>query len=213
MVRVLALIFSLLPAVAQAGAWLREPGHGFFSATTYLLEPGSGGQHYAGVYLEYGLNKRLTFGLDLGRGVSGNTKSIAFLRWPLAGTGRHRVALDLGIGEIAGNPTLRPGLSYGTGFDGPLGSGWLSLETAAERNLRAGCTDYKADLTLGLNRPRHKILLQLQSGKAAGDPAFLRIAPSVTRDIGKGWQVELGLTREVIGGHAGGLKLGLWREF
>lgn len=213
--RILALVFCILPVCAPAGAWLRDEGRGFVSASTYLIEAKSGGRHYAGIYLEYGLRPRLTVGLDLGRGVSGETKTIAFLRLPLgSGTGTHRFALDLGAGEIAGAPTVRPGLSYGRGFSGRFGTGWISLETAAEMDLRAGRSDYKADLTLGLNRDaRHSWILQLQAGRAAGDPAFLRLVPSITRRIGNGWRIEIGATQDLIGGKARGLKLGLWKEF
>ncbi|MBR9650624.1 hypothetical protein [Thalassovita aquimarina] len=209
--RILAFILCLLPVPALAGAWLRDEGRGFYSSSAYLLETGSGGQNYAGIYLEYGMTPRLTAGLDLGRGVSGDTKSIAFLRWPLgAATGAHRFAIEAGLGEIAGNPTFRPGLSYGYGF----GGGWVSLETAAELNLRTNLTDYKADLTFGLNRGRRdKLLMQVQSGKAAGDPAFLRLVPSITRDIGRGWQIEFGFAQEVTSSKDRGLKLGLWKEF
>ncbi|MDX1782131.1 MAG: hypothetical protein R3256_12535 [Thalassovita sp.] len=214
--RILVLFaLLLLPDPARAGAWLREQGGGFLSVSTYLLEAGSGGQNYAGIYLEYGLKPRLTLGLDLGRGVSGHTKSIAFLRLPLGSAdGPHRFALDAGFGEIAGHPTFRPGFSYGYGFDSGLGQGWLSLETMVEMDLRDRDTDYKVDLTIGL-APNHKLklLLQLQSGRAAGDPFFLRVVPSLTRRIGKGWQAEFGFTRELIGGRASGLKLGLWKRF
>ncbi|WP_323784845.1 hypothetical protein [Thalassovita sp.] len=211
----LAICFGLIPVIAPAGAWLREQGTGFFSSSVYLIDPNSGGNHYAGLYLEYGVAPRLTLGLDLGRGVSGNTKTIGFLKFPIGSTqGPHHVALDLGFGEIAGNPTFRPGLSYGRGFSSRFGDGWISLETAIELNLRDETSDFKADLTFGLNRDdRHKIMLQLQSGKAVGDPPFLRLVPSVTRAIGNGWLLELGVTQEVIGGTASGLKFSLWRDF
>ncbi|CUH67283.1 hypothetical protein TG4357_02918 [Thalassovita gelatinovora] len=211
----LAICIWLVPATAPAGAWLRDKGTGFFSTSAYLIDPNSGGNHYAGIYMEYGVAARLTLGLDLGRGVSGNGKTIGFLKLPIGSLmGPHHIVLDLGFGEIAGNPTFRPGLSYGRGFSGRLGDGWVSLETAIELNLRDKTSDYKADLTIGLNRDdRHKLMLQFQSGKAVGDPPFLRMVPSVTRSIGKDWLLELGVTQEVIGGNASGLKISLWRYF
>ncbi|SEP77813.1 hypothetical protein [Thalassovita taeanensis] len=215
MLRVLVLILCLLPPPGWAGAWLRDKGQGFSAATLNVNRTDAGLSHYAGTYVEYGLTTRITLGVDAGRGVSGDSKTIAFLRRPLrAPKGNHRFAVELGLGEIAGQPVLRPGLSYGLGFDGRFGSGWLSVDTVAEWHARSGRVDVKADLTLGLSpTPKLKAMMQLQTGKSMTEPAFLRLVPSVAYRLGERWHLEAGLSHTVIGDRETGMKFGLWCDF
>ncbi|WP_322866347.1 hypothetical protein U5922_009140 [Aquicoccus sp. G2-2] len=221
-----ALAFTLIcPQPGMAGAWPRTKGDGFLASASRITATTQDGPYgvYSTAYFEYGIGRDYTAGADFGRGISGKTKSILFLRAaPFGLQGGHLFALEIGVGEIAGAATLRPGLSYGHGFSGASGiigalsngSGWASVETYAEINLTNGRTDFKADFTLGLNHgARLKSIVQLQTGKSRGDPLFMRLAPSIVIKAGKLGQIELGATADIAGGHQLGLKLGLWQDF
>ncbi|MDQ2091670.1 hypothetical protein [Marimonas arenosa] len=218
LIALMAALFAALAGPVAAGAWPRDRKEGFLSATSRISGPGWAGPYsvYSTTYIEYGLGRRLTAGFDIGHGISGSGKAVVFLRKSLPEMGRgHVVAAELGLGQIAGEPTVRPGLSWGRGITRRSGStGWLSLETVAEFRLDSGRVDLKADFTLGLNHgARLKSILQVQTGVSQGDPSFIRAAPSVAVKLGRKAHVELGLTAGIVGDTDYGLKLGLWREF
>ncbi|WP_226624566.1 hypothetical protein [Alloyangia pacifica] len=216
----LALTCTLLgsgPGTLCAGAWLQPEGQGFASTTTRLgwaqQEPvqnfPSPEMRYDTLYLEYGLHRRLTFGTDLGRSISGGGKAVAFLRVPLRGKGPMRVAAELALGRIEGVATLRPGLSVGLGLE----NGWLNADLLAEMRGAEG-TDYKLDLTYGLRLPRKlRLILQVQSGVQQGDVPFARFAPSVVVPLRRRLQAEIGGSWGLTGDKSAGLLLGLWTEF
>ncbi|WP_136442919.1 hypothetical protein [Pacificoceanicola onchidii] len=215
-----AIVLSLWGATLSAGAWPREKGHGFFSTAVRLAWPqnlehwtsSNPTEQYYTLYLEYGLTDRLTFGLDLGRSVSGDGKTVGFLQWPLRDRDRGpKVAFALGLGRIGEQTVVRPGLSVGWG----LKKGWVTLDTLAEYQVESGLMDYKMDITWGRNlKNDRKVLLQVQTGQPAEDPAFLRLAPSYVFPVGKrGMMVETGVTYGVTGDTSMGLKLGIWRNF
>jgi len=210
----LLFLLSFLPAHAAAGAWLREEGTGFAASSVYATAPFGAETSYTGLYLEYGLTPNLTFGLDIGRGVTGKNKTVGFVRLPVLGTGGHRVAAELGFGQIAGERTLRPGLSYGRGLETRLGGGWLAVDAYAEYSLDSRALDLKADATLGVSRPSgQKWMLQLQAGQAREEASFLRLVPSMTFELRKGWQLELGLSKALTGARENGVKFGMWHDF
>lgn len=198
--------------MAGAGAWPRSKGH-LFVATAHYANPGGG---YSGLYLDFGLTPRLGLGLDWGRSVSGKQKSVVFLRRPVLVDrlpGNLAVAAELGLGVIDQRWVLRPGLSLGRGVTVGGRSGWVSGDVLAELD-RDGGLDLKADLTLGVTfSPRLTGMVQMQMGQPRHDPQFVRVVPSVLWRLRGGAQVEFGLTQEVQGGGATGIKIGLWREF
>jgi hypothetical protein len=218
---VTVMLAALWPAVsspARAGAWPREKGTGFFTGSSRIAGPSLGGPIavYSASYLEYGLGRDLTLGLDLGHGVSGRSKAIMFLRYPIRMPGNgHHVAIELGVGTIAGEPALRPGLSYGRGFSTRRGgSGWMAADGFAEYTPRSGRVDLKADLTLGFNHgTRFKSIFQVQTGLSRGDPSFVRLAPSMVMRMGRNTHIELGVTAGLVGDRELGFKLGFWRDF
>ncbi|NDV48072.1 MULTISPECIES: hypothetical protein [unclassified Salipiger] len=215
-----ALICTLLGTAAtplRAGAWLQPPGRGFASTTTRLSwaqdQPVQNWpraeMRYDTFYLEYGASRRLTFGTDLGRAISGGGKAVAFVRFPLLGTGPLRVAGELGLGQIEGVRALRPGLSVGFGLE----QGWLNADLLAEIREAEG-TDYKLDLTLGLRLPRKaRLILQIQSGAQQGDEAFARLAPSLVLPLRRRLQIEIGANQGLTGDDSSGIFMGLWSEF
>lgn len=211
MLRVLIMLCVLAAPPLNAGAWPRGKGDVFASALSYT----AAGQTYSGIYLEYGLTDRLTLGLDLGRGVSGRNKAVAFLRLPLMKPRKgHNLAWELGVGQIANHPVLRPGLSWGKGVSVAGKNGWLSADILSELSLDTGQADHKIDLTFGLNvTDRHKAMVQLQAGAQWGDAPFLRVVPSVVFDIGQTTKFEFGVTQSLRGDYETGVKLALWMTF
>ncbi len=222
MTRILALFLTFLVAVqAQAGAWPRQKGAGFASSAVRLswpqdvstwvsAEPTS---NYYTTYLEYGLTDRLTIGFDLGHAVSGSGKKIAFFQLPLRNKDRGPVVSgQLGFGQISGDWVLRPGVSFGWGRP----NGWVSIDSVAEIHLDRGTTDYKLDVTWGRNLPRdRKLIVQIQTGETALDPAFVRLAPSLVTPLGRRKRVKLetGATWGLTGDTSMGLKMGVWLDF
>ncbi|MCE0506940.1 MULTISPECIES: hypothetical protein [unclassified Roseivivax] len=214
----LALLACLPAALAEAGAWPREKGALFVSTTSYLswsqdlttwtsYYPSA---RYDTLFIEYGLTERWTVGLDLGRSVSGATKTVAFATRPFARPVLGlQVAPTLGIGQIDGMQVIRPALSLGKGADW----GWLAADFAAELFPERGETDVKLDLTMGAKFGRRRAMVQFQGGQQAGDAPFLRVVPSVTTPLFKRYELELGGSYGVIGDSSMGLKLGLWAEF
>ena len=235
MIRLLAgLLCALLSVAGQvsAGAWPREAGTGFASVTRWQAQDSA--DSYSALFVEYGLLPRLTLGLDAGRSVAGQTKSVAFLRAPFGRAMGGLVAVELGWGEIAGRRVLRPGLSWGRSVARSRWQGWLAVDTLMELDLETRQIDIKADVTLGITPQSQAgtasdwtVMLQLQTGLVGvqdsldllyyegiiPEPSFLRLAPSVTYRLREGMHLELGLYRGLNGSSERGVKLGLWSRF
>ncbi|MTJ05909.1 MAG: hypothetical protein FH759_14665 [Sediminimonas qiaohouensis] len=218
MLRALTILAMLWAgSAATAGVWMQDPGNGQVIVSAY---PGtSAASSYSGLYAEFGLTPRLTAGLDTGRAVSGNAKAVVFMRRALPVPGLKgptglTAAAELGLGRIARQAVLRPGLSLGHGIDGALGQGWLAIDTLAEIGLTRRTLDFKMDMTIGL-RPRDglRAMLQLQAGQSPDDPPFARLVPSLVMGLGGGMQLELGLAHTLRGPRHTGAKIALWRRF
>ncbi len=219
----LALIF-LWSATAQAGPWMREKGAVFLSFSHSRFESGDHRDNETKLYLEYGLSERFTLGLDAGQGeYYGDQSAIAFLRTPIGRSdGASRLAVEMGLGAFRDDltptatpeMTLRPGLSWGRGIDTRFGSGWITVETLAERRIGEDDTAYKADTTFGLNASDNtKLIMQFQSGDYPGSDPYLRLAPSLVREFAPGRHLELGLRHGLAGETTTGVKIGTWLSF
>lgn len=230
--RMLVLICCLLAGQAHAGAWPREAGKGFASLSIWQ---GAGGtDSYTALFAEYGLLPRITLGLDAGRSVSGQTKTVAFLRAPFGQSFGWLIAAEIGLGEIAGQPVLRPGLSFGRNITARHGTGWIAVDTLLEVDLATQGVDIKTDITLGFTpgwagaRPADwTLMLQLQTGLVevqdsllllrtegiAPRASFLRIAPSATYRLNDRMHLEIGFFHALQGSDEKGVKIGLWSTF
>lgn len=214
-------LFALLVAAqAEAGAWPRDQGAWFASSAVRLgwpkgdWPPKDITQYYT-LYLEYGATDSLTLGLDIGRSVSGEGKTVFFARHPLRDRDNGaKLAMELGLGKINGQPVVRPGLSVGYGYAARRGSGWISLDTVAEISTMTFETDVKADITFGRSMPNNsKWILQLQTGKPHDEGGFARLAPSYVIGLGKRRMAEIGLTWGLQNDGEIGLKIGMWHQF
>ncbi len=236
----IVILLWIAPGIAVAGAWPREPG-GVFAAisreTTVARNAFSeeemvanGGRidaaHYSALYAEVGLTRRLTFGLDLGEADTENSRTnIVFLRAALSPPEwRHALAAELGIGnrKIATfgryrgttETLLRPGISWGYGFESRAGPGWINLDLKAELRQTTKEAAYKADLTIGV-APNDLWLAYIQfqgSDYPGADPA-LRLAPTLVRKVRPWLSLETALLLDVEGGDRMGVKVGVWFEF
>ncbi len=213
----LALLLLAFASVAHAGAWPRGKGNGFAMVSLQATAPSLSGpvSYYTSSYVEFGLTDKLTLGSDVGHSVSGNSKALLFLSYPIATLGeKHHFAAEISFGRIAGDTVVRPGLNYGFGFENRIGKGWFTLDSLFEHHIDRGHTDVKADITLGFNHERgFKSILQLQLGKQRGDNGFARLAPSFAMPMGRKMHFELGFSTELRGPKAYGIKAGLWRAF
>lgn len=236
MFRLLALMLGitcgLAPVALLAGAWPRAAGTGFASLSHWQ---GLGtADSYTGFYVEYGLTARLTLGVDAGRSVSGDSKTVAFLRLPVMRILGGQVAAELGYGQIGGQNVLRPGLSWGRSITRPRWQGWLAVDTRLELGMDHHKLDEKTDFTLGLT-PRHPdgrpsdwtIMVQVQTGvvdireqifllQTEGikpGASFVRVVPSVTYRLRDGMHLEIGYFHALDGTGAQGVKLGLSTTF
>lgn len=210
---------------ANAGAWQRAEGALYASASARLSWPkdlvshGSldpNGQYYT-LYMEYGLTDRVTLGLDMGRSVSGAGKSIGFVQLPVRNKEKGlKVSAALGLGQIEGDPVIRPGLSVGLGHKW----GWINADGFAEVGINSDETDFKLDVTFGFNAPSHrflrdgtKLIVQFQSGAPYGDAMFVRLAPSVVVPLRNNLSIEVGGSWGIFGDDNFGALLGLWSDF
>ena len=172
---------------------------------------------------------KLTIGLDAGVGIDASLSTgmespvnawLAFLRYPIwVGEGGNRFAAQIGAGtqtepDYGQQARLRPGLSWGRGFESRWGGGWFGIEASAEYRFKSEDFAFKADYTAGI-KPSEKwmLIFQLQTGRYGAEDTIVRLAPSVVRKMGKRMHLQLGGIASVAGDDALGLKFATWFEF
>ena len=221
---------------AGAGAWPRDEGAAFLSLSQTvstggrtLLSASEDIRSYTSLYAEYGLTPKLTIGLDAGVGIDASLSTgmespvnawLAFLRYPIwVGEGGNRFAAQIGAGtqtepDYGQQARLRPGLSWGRGFESRWGGGWFGIEASAEYRFKSEDFAFKADYTAGI-KPSEKwmLIFQLQTGRYGAEDTIVRLAPSVVRKMGKRMHLQLGGIASVAGDDALGLKFATWFEF
>lgn len=223
------LLAALRPAPAAAGAWPRPKGETFVSvATRYstgartLIAALQDIQSYNSIYAEYGLTDRVTIGLDAGWGAGPEqsvTGVLVFGRIPVWAPGAQKVAAELGFGYLDATDTgeelrIRPGLSWGRGFESRWGGGWLGMESSVEFRSPSGNTAMKVDFTAGLKpTDRWMTILQVQTGAYPDAVPLARLAPSVVRKLGPHSNLQVGAQLPLYGDNAYGVMLGMWFTF
>lgn len=216
MARVLALLM-LIAAQAEAGAWPREKGKTFLSFSIEAEQPDAYGRvkTYSTLYVEHGLSKRLTLGLDAGGDRNRMSKAILFLRVPLLNPSRKtNLSAEIGAGRAADRTALRPGISLGRGFRWGKRYGWMALDTRFVLFDGAARWLIESDATLGLNATRKtKLILQVQSGFPDHARSYVKVAPSLVYEFRPGHHAELGVVAGVKELDSVALKFGLWRYF
>jgi hypothetical protein len=212
----LAVVLLLWPAAdAMAGAWLRQAGTAFVELSGQVTEPDEYGFYGldAGLYAEYGVNERLTLGVDAGHDMLRVSKALVFIRLPLGGEARKtKLAMEFGAGQIGEETALRPGLSVGRGIRLWDRNGWLNADGRVV--LAGGTRTLETDLTFGLSvTGRAKVILQLQAGQPDTGTGYAKFAPSFVYETKPGTHLEIGVTQPLAGDDRRGLSLDLWRLF
>ncbi|CUH12599.1 hypothetical protein JSE7799_00215 [Jannaschia seosinensis] len=210
--RLLIILLSLLATTAGAGPWPRETGQIYVYTGHQGADDG-----WSGLYVEYGLERDLTFGLDLGGHIVGlpelyytglsehpvDGRARAFIRAPIpipdaapAWVEPWLASVEAGVGRDYldnGGQINRLGIgaSIGRGFGSRIGDGWFTLDMrmafAAEAETRSNL------------------------GAVAGIKPHSRVAIEfgafVEHEETSDWQA--GPTLQVSAGRAGDLRLGV----
>lgn len=204
---------------ALPGAWLREEGAWFLSATATLRQTETGRRTETEAYLEYGLRPRLTLGGNL-YGVQGQSgHALAFLRLPILPLeSETKLAFELGAGAHYTGPEWSPmwkaGVSFGRGFKLAQSYGWLNVEASYEDRLGDPSPLYKVETTIGQStggplRP----MMKFTASQIVGQDLTWKASANLLID-GQGattWIV--GVEREEADRPGTALSLGLWRSF
>lgn len=233
----LALVFILASAsAAQAGAWLREQGKGFASASVQTKDDDN---TETSIYLEYGLAPWVTAGADItydtdltryiydqstvilnDDGSFPQGSGILFLRFPLGPRDRtNKFAFHVGYGGRYVNGTLvaaqEVGVSWGRGIKLGERYGWVNVDTSFNTAEDPARDRTKLDGTLGLGfTERTRGMIQMFNTFEAGE-TFSKIAPSILVALGrdKNTTLQIGSEIPVSGGGSATIKVGFWYEF
>lgn len=209
----ISLILYSAPG-AFAGAWPRADGETFLSFSLDL-DSEDINESYASLYVEHGIGRGFTLGLDVGNDSQGMSKGIGFMRWSISGAdSAGQIAVELGAGVVEDELAVRPGLSLGRGLSLGKKSGWVSLESRVTISGDRFNTLLETDLTFGLNAgPRSKWMLQVQTGVPEASPAYVKLAPAIAFERKPGRHILLGVTAGVIEVDDIKFNLGIWHKF
>lgn len=209
----------IIAAPAQAGAWLRDPGKFFFSASATGYRTDSLRDYKLAAYGEWGVSEKLTLGLDLNEYGAVNGHAMIFVRLPLGQAGEFgRFAAELGLGkhQILGewHRMYKATVSYGRSFRSDLGNGWLAVDAAQERRFGLSKPFWKSDLTAGLSTDRTiDPLLQIETSYLSGTSLIWSVIPSIMIRARGNTAWLIGVEKKSAFPDAFGLKLGFWRSF
>lgn len=236
MTRALAgcILWLLLAAASHAGPWPREEGRSFVSLSG---ERDDAGNSYAGIYMEHGLARRRTLGLEASRTTVGETSAMLWYQKSLdRGEGPNRLSYSMGVGAIRRKGELLPlgqiALMWGRGFSGLWDGGWLAAEARVkvagkteETTIRQGLNSIqyayltpevvtKLDLTLGLRpTPVWAVVNQLRLEARKDEDFSAKLASSVVYDLAGPMRLEIGLVAPLTGPSEPAVRIGTWLEF
>ncbi len=208
------LILMFFATAASAGPWPREEGKGFLSISADL-DAEDGKDNFLSFYLEYGLSRDRTFGIDRRESGDEIAKTIAFLRYPVGATDRRlKLAYEIGLGILDNDAALRPGVSVGRGFEMAQRSGWWTWDTRALLVEDTNMTLAESDITFGLQtNASSKLILQVQTGVPRKSDAYVKLAPSLAIQSSEGRHYTIGVTAGVVENNEVKVNFGLWQEF
>lgn len=207
--------FSAFPALA--GAWLREQGSGFASASVTQRHGDGNWATNLGFYGDFGLSPSLTVGIDLNDSDNLSGHALIFARLQLNFLPeQHQLATELALGgshyQNSWSPMQKLTLSYGRGFDSVWGAGWFAIDGAYES--RQSNPILKLDATIGLTDPdRIRPLLQIETAKISGQRLFYTITPSLQIPLPRNNKLLIGAEHRVTTQRSLGLKIGVWHNF
>lgn len=212
-------LYVLSAGPAISGAWLREPGMGFSSATVALRHANGEWARELGYYADYGVAPWLTLGIDLNDNDNLSGHAVVFARLPLGQKARdYKLAAELAVGGAhdrnAWQSMYKLTLSYGRAFESIWGPGWIAIDGAFERRGTTSEPIVKLDATLGLSDPNHlRPILQIETARISGFPLFYTITPGVMIPLAQNTQLLIGAEHRVTTHRSLGLKVGVWHRF
>ncbi|WP_323766438.1 hypothetical protein [Marinovum sp.] len=218
----LAVMFMFCAAtMASAGAWPRDKGAGFLASSTQISGFGQGCRIEAlsifnNLYLEYGLTRSLTLGLDIGQSVGDDPNYRLFLRAPVIHRQGKYLSLEASLGQVGDLSYTALGLSFGRGFTLGAASGWFGLDTRRVQAEGPGAEylrQSKVDVTAGLTFPGGVKAMAQVFHTRVGETLYTSLAPSVVVPLGKRSHLQGGLLFDLQSPALPGVKLGLWQEF
>tara|TARA_R110002020_G_scaffold111093_3_gene256620 strand:- start:445 stop:1194 length:750 start_codon:yes stop_codon:yes gene_type:complete len=217
---VLVLVLLVLCGPARGGAWLRDPGEGFLSFGTTIRPDRIVPDHEAKLYLEYGVAKRLTLGVDINEtpGVTGH--AILFARLPVGrGEGALKQAMEMGIGGHHWQEDwwgfYKLGYSLGRGVENRRGNAWWALDANYDRRLGNDQPLWKLDFTWGQSSGmKIRPLMKVETGYIPSQGVGGSLVPSLMIP-GFGDEIWVaGLEFRHFGGqNSVGLRLDIWKDF
>ncbi len=209
-----------LPLSAVAGPWPRDEGAWFTSITgTYRFASDAASAAIDGtIYAEYGLNGRLTLGIDAMDDTSGYSHVYTFARLPVLPLER-RLKLAAGVGLGTSRRTKESGtmmrleLSAGRDFN-TRRSGWWSVVAAVENHDLWEARLIKFDATVGLIlSPKIKLITDLETSQRDNTDDATTLRGSVAWALRDARHLIVGLEVQDAGSRSYGLRLGFWRSF
>lgn len=217
----LVLLMLVVCGAAHGGAWPREEGRWFISASQNISHYSTGiADGYQSLYIEYGVTRKLTFGAKLWRRADRQYGDLyTFVSYPVSPPEHeNKFALSLGFGArhyADGRvlPLVVPHFAWGRGFETPLMPGWMAVDLYLGHVFYADDGFRKADFTFGL-KPDDKthLILQLRTyEEPLGSVAIF--APSYVRQVTRDAKLELGLTYRMQERRRLGVIFGTWIEF
>jgi len=215
-VRLTLLIFTLawLALPALAGAWSRDPGKGFVSAShSYSLTYSS---PYPSIYAEFGLRPSLTLGFEAGG--TGDTRTASlFLRRHFGRADARSVwagEVALGAAEGLDAPFIHVGVLWGRGFSSGMGPGWFDSRLVVRRQLNAAPWSAKLDAMVGVKSPRDiNFMLELSAEATHSGADTIHLGSSIALPLGAGKRLQIGLSKGAFNTQEEKIKVSFWAEF
>lgn len=216
----LTLVFWIIcPALALAGAWMREDGTFFVSVETALRHSDSTLVNETEFYLDYGVTPFLSIGATAMQVAGQNGHATLFLRFPVRpGRMDAKMAVQFDLGayfeRLEWSPMYKATLAYGRGFNLKRGHGWLNLEAAMERRTGLAHPFFKLDTTIGQSSGRRfRPMAKLGLTRIDGQPLIWVVSGHVLVDGPKRTTWSLGIERKHAGQSSVALRIGLWNRF
>lgn len=212
-------VCACLGQSALAGAWLREQGTGFASLSFGATQKD---ETTAALYLEYGLNEKMTIGVDISAFNSSedvrNGFGILFLRRSLGPTDRpNKFAYEVGLGALYEDnetlPAVKTAVSWGRGFQLGQRNGWVNVDAGYIYEPQLMNNTTKLDATVGLDIGGITTgIVELNLSRTDSD-SFSAVEPSLLIKPRKvPFQIKLGAQIPLQEGNDT-LKLGIWKSF
>lgn len=203
----------------EAGAWLREQGTGFASLSFGATQAD---EVTAALYLEYGLNEKMTIGVDISAFNSSedvrNGFGALFLRRSIGPTDRpSKFAYEVGLGALYEEeevlPAVKTAVSWGRGFQLGQRNGWVNVDAGYIYEPQLMNHTAKLDATAGLDLGEITTgILEINLSHKDSD-SFGAIEPSLLIKPRKvPFQIKLGAQFPMQEG-SDTLKLGIWKSF